>query len=43
MRRSLALILVLGGISIGMPQEGFPDSECGPNKLFKDAFKDAFQ
>lgn len=41
MRRYLTIILVLCGISIGMPQEVYADGECTPNKQLKDSFNEA--
>ncbi|MGH7273700.1 MAG: hypothetical protein ACREIQ_04500, partial [Nitrospiria bacterium] len=41
MRINIAMILVLGGIWIGMPQRGYADGECTPNKLLKESFNEA--
>ena len=41
MRRYLTIILVLCGISIGMPQEGYADGDCTPNKELKASFHEA--
>jgi hypothetical protein len=41
MRRYLTIVLVLGAISFGMPRAGWPDGECTPNALYKDAFNAA--
>jgi len=40
MRSYLPIILVLFGISIGMPQEVYADGVCTPNKEFNESFKD---